>query len=206
MRGKFITFEGTEGVGKSTQVRLLAKYLEESGQPYIITREPGGDGIAEKIREIILDAKNTDMADETEALLYAAARAQHVKNVILPALEEGKTVLCDRFVHSSIAYQCYGRGLPLEFVLGVNSYALKNCPPDIVVLMEMSPEKAFARKGGADKTDRLEQSGDEFFEKVNKAYEDMKTEDGVLFVDPDGTKEEVLERLIEGLKSRGMIR
>ncbi len=206
MRGKFITFEGTEGVGKSTQVRLLAKYLEESGQPYIITREPGGDGIAEKIREIILDAKNTDMADETEALLYAAARAQHVKNVILPALEEGKTVLCDRFVHSSIAYQCYGRGLPLEFVLGVNSYALKNCPPDIVVLMEMSPEKAFARKGGADKTDRLEQSGDEFFEKVNKAYEDMKTEDGVLFIDPDGTKEEVLERLIEGLKSRGMIR
>lgn len=206
MRGKFITFEGTEGVGKSTQVRLLAKYLEESGQLYIITREPGGDGIAEKIREIILDAKNTDMADETEALLYAAARAQHVKNVILPALEEGKTVLCDRFVHSSIAYQCYGRGLPLEFVLGVNSYALKNCPPDIVVLMEMSPEKAFARKGGADKTDRLEQSGDEFFEKVNKAYEDMKTEDGVLFVDPDGTKEEVLERLIEGLKSRGMIR
>lgn len=206
MRGKFITFEGTEGVGKSTQVRLLAKYLEESGQPYIITREPGGDGIAEKIREIILDAKNTDMADETEALLYAASRAQHVKNVILPALEEGKTVLCDRFVHSSIAYQCYGRGLPLEFVLNINSYALKNCSPDIVVLMEMSPEKAFARKGGADKTDRLEQSGDEFFEKVNKAYEDMKTEDGVLFIDPDGTKEEVLERLIEGLKSRGMIR
>lgn len=206
MRGRFITFEGTEGVGKSTQVRLLAKYLDESGQPYIITREPGGDGIAEKIREIILDAKNTDMADETEALLYAAARAQHVKNVILPALNEGKIVLCDRFIHSSIAYQCYGRGLPLQFVLDVNSYALKNCPPDLVVLMEMSPEKAFARKGGADKSDRLEQSGDEFFEKVNKAYEDMKDNDDVLYIDPDGSKEEVLERLIVGLKARGMIR
>ncbi len=206
MRGKFITFEGTEGVGKSTQVKLLANYLDEIGQPYIITREPGGDGIAEKIREIILDAKNTDMADETEALLYAAARAQHVKNVILPALNEGKTVLCDRFIHSSIAYQCYGRGLPLQFVLDVNSYALKNCPPDLVILMEMSPEKAFARKGGADKSDRLEQSGDEFFAKVNKAYEDMKDNDDVLYIDPEGTKEEVLKRLIEGLKERGMIR
>lgn len=206
MKGKFITFEGTEGVGKSTQTRLLAEYLEKTGQPYIITREPGGDKIAEKIRRIILDADNVDMADETEALLYAAARAQHVKNVILPALKEGKIVLCDRFVHSSIAYQCYGRGLPLQFVLDVNAYALKNCPPDCVVLMEMSPKDAFARKGGADKTDRLEQSGDEFFEKVNKAYEDMRNDREVLSVDPVGTKEEVLERLINGLKERGLIK
>lgn len=206
MKGKFITFEGTEGVGKSTQTRLLAEYLEKTEQPYIITREPGGDKIAEKIRRIILDADNVDMADETEALLYAAARAQHVKNVILPALKDGKIVLCDRFVHSSIAYQCYGRGLPLQFVLDVNAYALKNCPPDCVVLMEMSPKDAFARKGGADKTDRLEQSGDEFFEKVNKAYEDMRNDREVLSVDPVGTKEEVLERLIEGLKERGLIK
>lgn len=206
MKGKFITFEGTEGVGKSTQTRLLAEYLEKTGQPYIITREPGGDKIAEKIRRIILDADNVDMADETEALLYAAARAQHVKNVILPALKDGKIVLCDRFVHSSIAYQCYGRGLPLQFVLDVNAYALKNCPPDCVVLMEMSPKDAFARKGGADKTDRLEQSGDEFFEKVNKAYEDMRNDREVLSVDPVGTKEEVLQRLINGLKERGLIK
>lgn len=206
MKGKFITFEGTEGVGKSTQTRLLAEYLEKTGQPYIITREPGGDKIAEKIRRIILDADNVDMADETEALLYAAARAQHVKNVILPALNEGEIVLCDRFVHSSIAYQCYGRGLPLQFVLDVNAYALKNCPPDCVVLMEMSPKDAFARKGGADKTDRLEQSGDEFFEKVNKAYENMRNDREVLSVDPVGTKEEVLERIIEGLKERGLIK
>lgn len=206
MKGKFITFEGTEGVGKSTQTRLLAEYLEKTGQPYIITREPGGDKIAEKIRRIILDADNVDMADETEALLYAAARAQHVKNVILPALKEGKIVLCDRFVHSSIAYQCYGRGLPLQFVLDVNAYALKNCPPDCVVLMEMSPKDAFARKGGADKTDRLEQSGDEFFEKVNKAYEDMRNDREVLSIDPVGTKEEVLQRLINGLKERGLIK
>ena len=206
MKGKFITFEGTEGVGKSTQTRLLAEYLEKTGQPYIITREPGGDKIAEKIRRIILDADNVDMADETEALLYAPARAQHVKNVILPALKDGKIVLCDRFVHSSIAYQCYGRGLPLQFVLDVNTYALKNCPPDCVVLMEMPPKDAFARKGGADKTDRLEQSGDEFFEKVNKAYEDMRNDREVLSVDPVGTKEEVLERLIKGLKERGLIK
>ena len=93
-RGKFITFEGTEGVGKSTQVKLLADYLEKTGQPYLLTREPGGEVIAESIRKIILDAKNTSMCDEAEALLYAASRAQLVKNVILPALEEGKTVIC----------------------------------------------------------------------------------------------------------------
>lgn len=206
MKGKFITFEGTEGVGKSTHVRLLAKYLEENGVPYIVTREPGGDDIAEKIRQIILDADNTDMADETEALLYAAARAQHVKNIILPALESGKTVLCDRFVHSSIAYQCYGRGLPLEFVLEVNDYALKNCPPDVVVLMSMTPEEAFKRKGGVDENDRLEKSGDEFFAKVNKAYESMKNDENVLYIDPRGSKEEVHKKIVSGLKERGMIK
>ena len=111
MRGKFITFEGCEGSGKSTQLRLLSEYLDKLGVDYILTREPGGSEIAEQIRNIILNGKNTAMCDECEALLYAAARVQHLKEKIAPALDKGKLVICDRYVDSSLAYQGYARGL-----------------------------------------------------------------------------------------------
>lgn len=206
-KGKFITFEGTEGVGKSTQVKLLADYLEKTGQPYLLTREPGGEVIAESIRKIILDAKNTSMCDETEALLYAASRAQLVKNVILPALEEGKTVICDRYVHSSVVYQCYGRGLSEKFVLDINAFALENCPPDLTILLELPPDVAFKRKGGADKTDRVEQSGEQFFDRVAFGYSKIKEKDEkVLTIVPLGDKADTNKAIINALKERGLIK
>ena len=121
MKGKFITFEGPEGVGKSKQLKLFCKFLEEQKINYFLTREPGGTEISEKIRNIILDKNNSEMADECEALLYASARAQHISQTILPALNEGKLVLCDRYIDSSFAYQAYARGLGMEFIKKINS-------------------------------------------------------------------------------------
>ena len=111
MNGRFITFEGCEGSGKSTQLRLLSEYLTERGTDFIMTREPGGSEISEQIRKIILSGQNTAMCDECEALLYAAARIQHLRETVAPALSAGKLVICDRYVHSSLAYQGYARGL-----------------------------------------------------------------------------------------------
>ena len=207
MKGKFITFEGTEGSGKSTQVRLLAKYLEQTNQPYLQTREPGGDDIAEKIRTIVLSADNKNMSYETEALLYAAARAQHVKNIILPALAEGKIVICDRYVDSSIIYQSYGRELSLDFVKNINEYALKNCPPDLTILLDLRPEFAFRRKGGVDKNDRIEISGKAFYERVDSAFKNLRLEtDRVVTIEPIGGRTDTLNEIIEVLRERNLIK
>ena len=124
MRGRFVTFEGCEGCGKSTQLRLLSEYLKDRGANFIMTREPGGGEISEEIRKIILNGKYSAMCDECEALLYAAARVQHLKEIIIPALEAGKLVICDRYVDSSLAYQGYARGLGTEFIESVNYFAL----------------------------------------------------------------------------------
>ena len=159
MKGKFITFEGCEGSGKSTQIRLLSEKLKERGVDFIVTREPGGSDIAEQIRKIILNPQNTAMCDECEALLYAAARIQHLKEIVVPALNGGKLVICDRYVHSSLAYQGYARGLGEEYVAGVNSLALGEYAPDITLFLNISPKAAFERKHGADKDDRMEQLG-----------------------------------------------
>lgn len=170
MRGKFITFEGCEGSGKSTQLKLLSEYLTSVGADFILTREPGGSGISEDIRKIILNGKNTAMCDECEALLYAAARIQHLREVIVPALEAGKLVVCDRFVYSSLAYQGYARGLGEKFIEEINTAALNDYPPDMTVFLDISPVEAFKRKHGADKDDRMEQMGLEFHEKVYAGY------------------------------------
>ena len=153
MRGKFITFEGCEGSGKSTQLRLLSEYLDKLGVDYILTREPGGSEIAEQIRNIILNGKNTAMCDECEALLYAAARVQHLKEKIAPALDKGKLVICDRYVDSSLAYQGYARGLGREYIENINSLALERFAPDLTVFLDISPAEAFKRKHGADPDD-----------------------------------------------------
>lgn len=170
MKGFFVTFEGCEGSGKSTQLKLLAQKLDEAGVDYILTREPGGSRIAERIREIILDGKNTDMCDECEALLYAAARIQLVKEKILPALQEGKLVICDRYVHSSLAYQGHARGLGEGYVAEINRFAIENCRPDLTVFLNIPPDRAFERKHGADRDDRMEQLGLEFHKKVYSGY------------------------------------
>ncbi len=176
MRGKFITIEGCEGSGKSTQLRLLREWLESLGVEYILTREPGGSKIAEAIRGIILDKENTEMDDRCEALLYAAARVQHLKEIVEPALAQGKLVLCDRYVDSSFAYQGYARGLGEDFVAEINAYALERYSPDLTLFLDISPEQAFARKHGADQDDRMELLGLEFH---NRVYEGYKRLEGI---------------------------
>lgn len=206
-KGYFVTLEGGEGSGKSTQLKLLEDYLDKGGYDVIYTREPGGTPISEEIRNILLGGKNVEMSDETEALLFAAARAQHIKEKILPAIAEGKTVVCDRYVHSSLVYQGYARGLG-EFVEKVNSYALENCMPDVTIFLDITPERAFARKGGADADDRLEQSGIDFHRRVYDGYVRMaeKFPDHFVRVNADRGIDEVFAEILDTLRQKGVIR
>lgn len=207
MKGTFITFEGCEGAGKSTQIRLLSQYLAERGKECVVTREPGGSGISEAIRAVILDGKNTAMTDECEALLYAAARAQHLSDTVLPALEAGKTVLCDRYIFSSFAYQGYGRGLDMGFLRAVNSFALQGHMPDITLFLDIPPRSAFERKHGADQNDRIEQAGEAFHARVYQGYLRLAEEypGQIVRVDCSGTKFETNEKIRALLADRGLI-
>ena len=188
MKGKFITFEGCEGVGKSRQIKLLQEYLDKHKISYYLTREPGGSAISEKIRNIILDGENKKMTDACEALLYAAARVQLLKETIKPRLDGGELVICDRFVDSSLAYQGFARGLGEKFVESINAYAIKNFTPDYTVFLKLDPERAFLRKGGADGKDRLEQSGLDFHKKVYEGYLKLaeKYADRYIVIDASG--------------------
>ena len=164
---------GPDGSGKSTIIELIGNYLEELGIEFIITREPGGTSIGEEIRNIILDDKNTNMGAETEALLYAAARGQHVYEKILPALEEGKLVLSDRFVLSSLAYQGVGRELGIEKVKAINDFAVKGVEPDLVLFFHIDPEITLLRKTNNLGGDRLEQEGNDFHRTVYEGYMEL---------------------------------
>ncbi len=207
MKGLFITFEGCEGVGKSRQIKLLEEYLKEHNVPYFLTREPGGTSVSEQIRNVILDGKNTEMTDECEALLYAASRVQLLKEVIKPKLDEGLLVICDRYVDSSLAYQGYARGLGTEFIERINSYALKNFTPDYTVFLDLDPERAFKRKGGADGKDRLEQSGLSFHKKVYEGYRALAKEnpERIIVIDASGEKAETHAKIIAALKEKGVL-
>ncbi len=204
MRGKFITFEGCEGVGKSTQLRLIREYMERTNQPAVFTREPGGTPLAEKIRQIIL---TEEMCAETEAELFAAARCDHINNLILPALEEGKTVICDRYIDSSLAYQGYGRGLGYDRVKEINFYAVENCMPDGVIFLDMNPLDSFRRrKGTVIDNDRMEQEKDAFHLRVYEGYHDiMGRRDNYIPIVPDGNKEVTGNKIITALIERGLI-
>ena len=206
-RGKFITFEGCDGCGKSTQLRMLSEYLTKENVAHIFTREPGGGKISEAIREILLSGKNSEMTDECEALLYAAARIQLLKEEIEPRLNKGMLVLCDRYVDSSLAYQGYARGLGVEFIENINSYAIKHFTPDYTVFLNLPPEQAFKRKGGVDKTDRLELSGIEFHNKVYGGYLDLASKNPARYIviDASGEKEQTHEKIINALKEKGVI-
>ena len=206
MRGKFVTFEGCEGSGKSTQIRLLGEKLERAGADFIITREPGGSDVAEQIRKIILDGGNTAMCDECEALLYAAARVQHLREIVVPALEAGKLVICDRYVDSSLAYQGAARGLGYGYISEINSLALEKYAPDLTVFLDISPEAAFKRKHGADKNDRIEALGLEFHCKVYNGYLGLiEKYPRICAVDCSGTKWETGERIFNLLKEKAII-
>ena len=207
MRGKLISFEGCEGSGKSTKLKMLEGYLQEKNIPYLYTREPGGNAVSERIRSVILDPENTDMTPECEALLYAAARVQLLRRVIEPALAQGKLVVCDRYVDSSLAYQGEARGLGQEFVRKINSYAFENYLPDCTVFLDISPEKAFERKHGADENDRIEQAGLAFHNKVYEGYLKIAKEEPNRFIriNAVGTKQETFERVLKVLQDKGIL-
>ena len=170
-RGVFVTFEGGDGVGKSTHIRYVADELRRAGREVVCLREPGGTGIGELLRAMVLDPDNGEISSEAELLMYEAARAQLVREVIRPALERGAVVLCDRFSDSTIAYQAYGRGLPLDFVRRANAFATGGIVPDRTILLVLgNTRKSLARATGAGAGDRMEQAGEVFHSRVNRAF------------------------------------
>lgn len=171
--GMFISIEGTDGSGKTTQINLIKCYLEDKGKDVLVTREPGGTKISEKIRSIILDSANTEMNKITEMLLYASSRAQLVYEVIKPALNVGKIVICDRFIDSSYAYQGYGRGIRLEYITEVNKAVLDEVMPDITFFFDITPETALNRRLASSGFDRIEQEDIDFHMKVYKGYKSL---------------------------------
>ena len=206
-RGKFITFEGCDGCGKSTQLKMMSEYLTKENVAHIFTREPGGGKISEEIRGILLNGKNAEMSDACEALLYAAARAQHLHDRVAPALDEGKLVVCDRYVDSSLAYQAYARGLGVEFIEKINAFALENYLPDLTFFIELTPEEAFQRKHGADENDRLEQAGLAFHKKVYAGYCALaeKYPERIVVLNGRQTPEAIAKQVVSVLKERGCI-
>lgn len=196
MPGFFLSLEGSDGCGKSTQAALLRQFLEDAGYPVTYSREPGGCPISERIRDIILDVRSEGMSDECEALLYAASRAQHVHEVILPALRRGDVMLCDRFVDSSIAYQGVGRGLG-DWVWEINRRAAENNMPNLTLFFDLNPDEAIRRRLNAAAADRLESEGDRFMRVVYDAFISIceKHPDRIIRVDASGNIEQIRDRV-----------
>ena len=201
----FITFEGCEGVGKSTQLNFLREYLEETGQEAIFCREPGGTSISEQIRGVLLNPANTEMSAVTESMLYASSRVQLINQVILPALKEGKIVVCDRYLDSSIAYQGYARELGVDLVKKINFYAVENCMPDVTIFLDRSPAESFRATPG---DDRMEQETREFHNKVYEGYKaEMATSNGrIVSIKPDFDRNVTKQLIINALRERGAIK
>ncbi|WP_072891838.1 dTMP kinase [Ornithinibacillus halophilus] len=175
MSGYFITFEGGEGAGKTTILHSISNKLQELGYDVVTTREPGGIDIAEKIRDIILNPSHTEMDARTEALLYAAARRQHLVEKVLPALEENKVILCDRFIDSSLAYQGYARGLGVDEVFSINQFAIQDSMPHLTLFFNIEPKKGLARiAANKDREkNRLDLEQLKFHEDVYTAYQNL---------------------------------
>ncbi len=191
MKGLFITFEGPEGAGKTSVIQKLAKELTERKYPILLTREPGGISIAEQIRSVILDCDNTEMDARTEALLYAAARRQHLVERVIPALKENKIVLCDRFIDSSLAYQGYARGIGVEDVLGINEFATEKMMPSLTVYFDIEPEAGLERIAANNKREinRLDQEKLDFHYKVKEGYDLVKDKYRDRFAVVDASKD-----------------
>jgi dTMP kinase len=178
----FVSFEGLDGCGKTTQARLLAETLSVEGVDVVLTREPGGTPLGEQVRELVLHGDH--VAPWAEVALYAASRAQHVAEVIRPSLERGATVVCDRYLDTSVAYQGAGRGLGVDFVLDLNLRVVEGLLPDVTVLVEIDPETALARVG--EKRDRIERAGAAFWPLVVEAYRDLAVRFPERYVVVDG--------------------
>jgi dTMP kinase len=173
MKGIFISFEGIEGTGKSTQAKLLQQSLVGLGYEVILTEEPGGTLISLRIREILLSVDHTNMKPLTELLLYNAARSQHIEEVILPALNRGAVVITDRFTDSTFAYQGYGRGIDPDLLEAIDKIATNGLRPDITMLLDLDVETGLKRNRRINKTDRLELEDVEFHERVRKGYHEL---------------------------------
>jgi dTMP kinase len=201
---QFITFEGPEGCGKSTQARRLAASLEARGWPALLTREPGGAPIAEQIRAIVLAPENGAMTPRAELLLYLAARAQHTDEVIRPALRAGVTVLCDRYSDSTIAYQGYGRGLPLVDVERMDAFATGGLRPDLTVLLDVPVAVGLARKHGAE-WNRLEGLAVAFHERVRAGYHALveRAPGRFLVLDGERPEGELADAILAAILARG---
>ena len=204
MSGFFITFEGIEGSGKSTQMKLLTKHLRELNYEVVFTKEPGGTKIGEKIRKILLDPIHHKMDDRAEILLYAADRAQHVVETIIPAIEEGKIVISDRYIDSNIAYQGHGRGLDMKMVREINEWVIRDYWPDLTILLDLDVREGLqrARDLTPDKSgDRLERELIEFHERVREAYLEMaEKEDRFKVIYASRAPEEIFQDVLKAIK------
>lgn len=200
-RGLFINFEGVDGCGKSTQMKLLARRLRETGREVVETVEPGGTSIGNQIRAILLDPSNGEMFPTAEMLLYFAARAQNVDQVIRPSLEQGKVVLSDRFTDSTMAYQGLGRGLGEEAVIALDRVACRGLKPDLTVLIDIDLATCLARSRKRSAADRMEEQASEFHERVRAAYLKMATLEPERFrlIDGRGEVEAVAEEIWRAL-------
>lgn len=206
MRGRFVTFEGGEGCGKSTQVKRLAEHLRSKGVEVVLTREPGGTRLAELIRGLLKDEREDPPCDRSELLLFLAARAQLVRNVIVPALDSGKWVLSDRFSDSTFAYQGYGRGLPLDSLRLMNCFACEGLKPDLTLLLDVRPDVAAARmrrREAATNTsaDRIELAGDDFHSRLRAGFLELaKAEpDRIKVIDANGSPDEVWAQILQNM-------
>jgi len=202
----FITLEGVEGSGKTTVAKGLIKILESNDYAVIYTREPGGNPIAESIRDVILDRSNTDMDPRTEALLYAAARRQHLVDVIEPALKAGKIVICDRFIDSSIAYQGYARNIGPDFIEHMNHFATAGKKPDLTFLIDVKPEVGLARinKDENREINRLDLEGMDFHNAVYKGYHELakKDRDRIKVIDGERVVAGIVTEIYQIIASR----
>lgn len=202
MKGIFISIEGADGSGKTTQIQMLRQYFEKKGYDVIVTREPGGTKISEEIRSIILDEKHTNMGYITEMLLYAAARAQLVEQVIAPAKKEGKIIISDRFIDSSAVYQGIARGLGTKMVYDVNHYAIAACEPDITFLLDIDAMEGISRKKNQKNLDRMEQETMDFHQMVADGYRILAREhrERIHVIDASWTIERIQEEILTKLQ------
>lgn len=204
MKGKFITFEGPEGAGKTSVLEKLMKDIKDMDIEPVFTREPGGIHIAEKIREVILHKDHTEMDPRTEALLYAAARRQHLVEKVIPAIESGKVVFCDRFIDSSLAYQGHARGLGIDEVFSINEFAINGVMPDLTFYFKIDPEVGLQRiaKSSEREKNRLDLENLSFHQKVQEGYQKVleRFPDRMIVIDAEKSIEEVVNDVKTALK------
>ncbi len=201
--GRFISFEGIDGSGKSTQISLLAEKLSAGDKEFCLLREPGGTPIGEAIRHILLDKQNTAMYPETELLLFAAARAQLVRQVIMPQLAAGKWIVCDRFYDSTTAYQGYGRSVDQAALTVLNQLAVAGCRPDLTILLDLDPELALARlQSRSEKQDRFDKESIAFMHKIRQGYLELAAQepDRMIVIDATQKEEQLAEQIYNKIR------